>query len=164
FTANDDNQQSIVEAAIDAFFTARYFPPTSQDLTFNEIPDECEPDCDGDGVADYLQITADMPLDKNRDLILDSCQECDGNGVIDIIDLQHAHFAWVTRLGDDELYEFFSATGVRTGVTEGAAIKSGSDLLITPDGRILVSSALDSRVAEFEVGGEHVRDLVAAGA
>ena len=164
FTANDGDPQSIVEAAIDAFFTARFVPPTSLDLTFNEIPDECEPDCDGDGVADYLQITADMPLDKNRDLILDSCQDCDGDGVIDIVDLQHAHFAWVTSLEDEELYEFFSATGVRTGVTEGAAIKSGADVLITPDGRILVSSALDSRIAEFDVSGTHVRDLVSQGA
>jgi hypothetical protein len=164
FTANDSDPQSIVEAGIDAFFVARFHPPTSRDLTFNEIPDECEPDCDGDGVPDYLQIKADMPLDKNRDLILDSCQDCDGDGVIDIIDLQHAHFAWVTSMQDEELYEFFSATGVLTGVTEGARIRSGADLLITPEGRILVSSALDSRIAEFDVTGAHVRDLVAAGA
>src|SRR5690606_29169812 len=67
-------------------------------------------------------------------------------------------------LEDEELYEFLSATGVRTGVTEGAGIQSGADLLITAGGRILVASSLDSRIAEFDVSGAHVGDLVAPGA
>ncbi len=164
FTANDDNPQSIVEAGLDAFILAGYIPPASLDLNFNEVPDECEPDCDGDGQADHLQILADMTLDISRDVIPDACQDCDADGVIDILDLEHAHNVWMTSLEDEELYEFYAATGVRMMVTEESAVSMGADLLITSGGRILVSSALDSRIVEFDASGTHVRDLVTAGA
>ena len=57
----------------------------------NDIPDECEADCDDNGISDYLQIQLDMPLDVDRNTVLDACQDCDGNGTTDHETLHGSH-------------------------------------------------------------------------
>jgi len=135
---------------------------TSTDLHLDNVPDECEPDCNNDGVSDFSQIMADMTLDKDRDTVLDSCQDCDGDGIPDLVELDGAHHAWVVG-SDGVLSETHSVTGVVTRRASGGALDQPSDVLVTPDRRVLVTSSGDHRVVEFWHNGHYVRDLVAGG-
>jgi len=51
-----------------------------------------QPDCDGDGVDDRIQIAQDPSIDCNGDGIIDACQinddnDCDRNGILDECDI-----------------------------------------------------------------------------
>ncbi len=164
FTINDSNPQSIVEGGLDAFIVGEYIPAVSVDTNLNWIPDECEPDCDNNQVMDYAQIQANMALDLNRNMILDSCEDCNNNQTPDIIDLDHAHNVWITTKEQPIIREYFSLYGTQTNLSDNAGIQEGQDLIITPDRRVLVTSKLDSRVLEFSVGGQFVGNLVSSGA
>jgi DNA-binding beta-propeller fold protein YncE len=135
----------------------------SLDENGNGIPDECEADCNGNGIPDFAEILADMSLDLDRDGVLDQCQDCDGSGVPDIVALDHANNVWAVSSGDGLLKEYHQQTGVyRASVGQGE-LSDPVDVLITPDKRVLVTSAGDARVVEFDHRGGYVRDLVAAG-
>jgi outer membrane protein assembly factor BamB len=137
---------------------------TSDDLFGNNIPDECEPDCDSSGVSDYTEIQADMTRDINRDRILDSCEDCDGDGVLDATALGGAHGMWMVSNDVDLISEFHGASGVRMRDAEGGHTSSSQDLIITPDGRILVSSGGDDRIVEYDaLTGAYLGDLVPSG-
>ncbi len=137
---------------------------TSTDLHGNGVPDECETDADGNGVSDYRQIMLSMPLDKNRDTRLDAFEDCDGDGIPDITELDHSNFAWVAGIADDTLRQFHSSTGVLTIPGPTGFLDDPQDVLITPDRRVLVTSANDDKIAEFNISGAFVRNLVAPGA
>lgn len=137
---------------------------TSIDIWGNGVPDECETDCDGDGQADYNQIQDQMNLDLDRDLILDSCQDCDGDG---ITDLEALNGAWATWVGSDgmsgEVVEFHSIVGTRTNQTPGSAILTTWEVVITDDSRILVTSPAHNSVLEYDRDGSYVGELVPTG-
>lgn len=135
------------------------------DIDGDGIPDSCQSDCDGDGVADIAQILGDMSLDIDRNRTLDDCQDCDGDGINDLIALDHSHNIWVATLAPERtLREFHGYSGVLTTVSAGASFDQAYDLILTPDRRVLVSSAADDRVVEFALDGSFVGDLVASGA
>ncbi len=140
----------------------------STDLHGNDIPDECEEDCNANGTSDYSEIMASMPLDVNRDAILDSCQDCDLDGIPDLVELDFAHVAWVASgRTTSELRAFHPDTGVLMRVSAasaGALADRAQDLIVAPGDRVLVSSADDDRVMEFNRGGTYVGDLVPPGA
>ncbi len=140
---------------------------TSTDLHGNTIPDECEADCDADGISDYTEIQASMPLDVDRDTVLDACQDCDADGTPDLAELDGAHTVWVASgLAGSVLRAFHPESGVLTGVSQaapGAAADQAQDLIVTPGGRVLVTSKGDHRVMEFTRTGSFVGDLVASG-
>ncbi|MCC6425760.1 MAG: hypothetical protein IT435_02960 [Phycisphaerales bacterium] len=132
----------------------------SHDLNANRIPDECEPDLDANEVADYLQITADMTLDVDRNLVLDSVQDCDGDGITDHAELNHAWNVYVaTTSSDASVREFFSLTGVLVNVANSESLPDGQDLVITPSGRVLVSGGSQHRIAELNSAGQFVGNL-----
>ena len=134
---------------------------TSLDLWGNGVPDECDVDCDADGVADYNQIQADMTLDLDRDLILDACQDCDGDGTTDLESLDGAWSAWVGSFDHDgEVGQFHSIVGTRTGAVDDGHLAGAWEVVITEDRRILTTSTGDNRVVEFDEYGTYVRDLV----
>lgn len=59
----------------------------SLDLNHNQVPDDCEPDCNGNLIPDDLDILNGLETDCNFDGIPDSCQalpDCDGNGLADL--------------------------------------------------------------------------------
>ncbi len=67
---------------------------TSPDLDGNGFPDECAPDCDGDNLPDFIEITFGKEQDCNSNAIPDSCEiasgtslDCDANGVPDLCDI-----------------------------------------------------------------------------
>jgi len=58
----------------------------SEDCDGNLIPDECQPDCNGDGTADACEVLAGA-TDCDGDLTPDSCEpDFDGDGLIDDCD------------------------------------------------------------------------------
>jgi DNA-binding beta-propeller fold protein YncE len=137
---------------------------TSVDVHGNGVPDECEADCDGDGVADYNQIQLDLSLDLDRNAILDSCEDCDGDATPDLEALAGAHSAWGIGRADGAVREFHPLVGTVMRDSRAGAVSDGHDVVVTDDGRILVSSAADDRVVEFDRTGAEVGDFVAAGA
>ncbi|MCK4660115.1 MAG: hypothetical protein KAV82_11390, partial [Phycisphaerae bacterium] len=53
----------------------------------NNTPDECEPDCNTNGVADDCDISAGTSQDCNTNAVPDECElDGDGDGVIDDCD------------------------------------------------------------------------------
>lgn len=163
FTANDANPQSIVEAGVDGFIVGLVQPPVSVDFNANAVPDECEGDCDGNGIADYTEIVADMSRDLNRNVILDSCEDCDNDGVLDLAALDHANNAWVASRDNTTIKEYLGVYGTQMSTSQDAGLDEPADLLITPDRRVLVSTIGDSRVVEFSVSGALVGNLVGPG-
>ena len=137
---------------------------TSTDAYGNGIPDECETDCNANGLSDYTEIQLDMTLDIDRNAVLDACQDCDLDGTSDIATLDGANNAWVVSAGDGVIKEYHALTGVLMRQSEPGHLLNPRDLLITPDARILVTSAGDDRVVEFDRTGAYVKDLVPAGA
>ena len=137
---------------------------TATDDNGNGVPDACESDCDGNGISDYAQIQADMTLDLDRNLILDDCQDCDGDGVTDLAQLAGAGDVWMASLEGTGLRRYLSVVGTFTVASDDAAILEGQDVLVVPDGRVLVTSRLDARVAAFDFGGGYLGDLIASGA
>lgn len=136
---------------------------TSLDVYMDGVPDECQTDCDGDGLMDYNEIQKDMSLDVDRNAALDACQDCDSDGITDLAALAHSRNVWVASLIEDDLREFYAASGVLTQVSAGAGLSSAQDVVITPGGRIFVSSFDDSRIAEFNAASQFVGDFVGPG-
>lgn len=107
------------------------------------VLDACEPDCDGDGQADSAEIDADPTLDRSRDGRLDACEDCDGDGIVDFVELAGSRSRWVASAGDALLRELDPRSGVlrRTVACGGAP---ANDLAIGADGRLY--AAVGNRV------------------
>ncbi|MEQ8318531.1 MAG: M12 family metallo-peptidase [Phycisphaerales bacterium] len=136
---------------------------TSQDANADAIPDECQADCDGNGVFDWVDVFDDMSRDLDRDAVLDECQDCDADGVPDVVAIDHAHNTWTADLMRNAISEHHFQTGVLRGSSADGLLSEPMDVLITPDRRVLVASGADARVVEFDVEGSFARDLVPAG-
>ena len=136
---------------------------TSQDFNADNIPDECEADCNTNGVSDYREITTNMPLDKDRNIVLDSCQDCDNDGTPDLVELEGADSAWLASATGGVIREYHAIMGVHIKASTGTTLGAVQDVRITPDRRVLVTSAGDSRVAEFNRLGAFVQNLVPPG-
>jgi outer membrane protein assembly factor BamB len=137
----------------------------STDLHGNAIPDECEADCNANGISDYTEIQLDMTLDIDRDAVLDACQDCDADGIPDIVALDGANSIWAVSSEDGLVREYHPITGVLMRSADPGHLADPQDILITKDARILVSSAAaDDHVVEFDRTGAFVRTLVASGA
>lgn len=133
---------------------------TSLDLYGNGVPDECEADCNANGVSDYTEIQLDMTLDIDRDAILDACQDCDLDGVSDLETINGANSIWAVASSDKRIREYHPITGVLMRSSEADLLDDPRDILITPDARILVSSAgEDNSIVEFDRTGAFVRVL-----
>lgn len=137
---------------------------TSTDAYGDGVPDECETDCDGDGVSDYTQLQQTMNLDIDRNAVLDDCQDCDADGISDIEALQGAYNLWVIDNCDGILREYHAASGARIQELAADAPLDGQDVIIAPDGRILVSDGAGSRVVAFDRAQGFLGDLVPSGA
>ena len=134
------------------------------DLYGNNIPDGCEVDCNSNGTSDYTEIQADMSLDIDRNAVLDSCQDCDGQSPSDFEVLAGANNVWVaSQVAGSGLSEFHATAGVLVKTSVAGVLNAPQDLIITATGRILVSSANDDRVVEFNADGAYVGDFVTAG-
>jgi DNA-binding beta-propeller fold protein YncE len=135
----------------------------SQDRHGDNVPDECDHDHNSNMVSDYNEIMEDMTLDRDRDRLIDSTQDC-GTGIPNLVALDGAWDAWAVSGTQDTIRQYHSVTGVHMRTGSSGFLNLAHDLIITPDRRILVASAADHRIVEFNHLGGHVRDLVPAGA
>lgn len=136
---------------------------TSTDLYGNGIPDECETDCNENGISDYTDILADMLLDVDRNAVLDECQDCDADGIPDLVALNNANTAWAVSSEENLIRQYSWLTGVAINASEPDHLTEPRDLIITADRRVLVTSSADNRIVEFDESGTYIRDLVEAG-
>ncbi len=134
---------------------------TSQDLYGDGIPDECDANLNNANGSDYNEIMADMALDKDRNRTLDSAQDCDGDTIPDLTELQGAHDGWAASSVTGVVREYHSVTGVLMRSSAAGATSPVNDLLITTNRRVLVAAA--NGVVEFNSSGGFVRVLVAVG-
>lgn len=135
---------------------------TSQDAHGDGVPDECDADLNLNGQSDYNELCANMPLDRNRNRTLDAVEDCDGDTIPDLVELDTAHDAWVGSTTQDTLRRFHAVTGVLMQLSAPGATQA-YDVIVTPDRRVLATSNGTDRVAEFDHLGAFVRDLVPAG-
>ena len=136
---------------------------TSMDAYGNGLPDECEINCNGNDISDYTEIQLNMELDIDRNALLDRCQDCDTDGTGDLTALAGAHSLWMgTGEQNAEIRRFYASSGVLT-LLGTALVNETQDVLVTPDGRVLVTGAADHRVMEFDLDGTYQGDLVASG-
>ncbi len=59
----------------------------ADDINGNAVPDECDPDCDGDGVPDDYEILTGSATDCDGSGVPDACEtlaDCDANGLPDL--------------------------------------------------------------------------------
>ena len=136
---------------------------TSQDVHGDGVPDECDADLNGNGLSDYNELSAEMPLDRNRNRTLDAVEDCDGDTVPDLTELDAAHDVWAGSRSQGTLRRFHAVTGVLMQQTTGTSAPC-ADVLVTPERRVLASAYGSDRIAEFDASsGVFLRDLVAAG-
>ncbi len=137
----------------------------SVDFYGNDVPDECEADCNANGTSDYTEIQSDMTLDRDRNAVLDACQDCDGDGTIDREALAGAHDLWIASgLTGSVVREFHGVAGVLLDASDPAApIDRGQDVIVSPAGTVWVSSAGDHRVLEFDRSGLYLGDFIPSG-
>jgi len=136
----------------------------STDAYGNNVPDECETDCNNNGTSDYTELQATMSLDIDRNTLLDACEDCDNDGTPDLVALSGSHNVWVASIQDGALREFHATSGVLVRAGSPGQVNQPQDLIVTPDGRVLVSSGADDRVLEFASDGTFLGNLVATGA
>ena len=69
-------------------FCAGGYCGTVDDLNENGVPDECDPDCNGNGLPDDYEIINGLAQDCNGNGQPDECDleggDCDGDGVLDV--------------------------------------------------------------------------------
>ncbi len=120
------------------------------DMNANRIPDSCEADCDNNEFADFSEIkAASGATDLDRDGVPDSCQDCDGNGASDWIDLLRPENVFVADLGDF-IREFHADSGVAVGNQGAGAVRDPHDLTFGPDRMLYVASKGDGRIVRID--------------
>jgi sugar lactone lactonase YvrE len=135
---------------------------TSQDLYLNGVPDECQTDCDRNSVADYNQIQADMGLDVNRDARLDTCEDCDGDGLNDLQTLDGAHDLWIGSSAG-VLARFHATSGVRVVVGSVPDEAIFRDLRVTADGDVLAIDLAQNSVIKLDRNGSNLQHFIGSG-
>lgn len=137
---------------------------TSVDTWGNGVPDECDADCDGNLVADYNQIQSNLTLDIDRNVVLDACQDCDNDGISDLIEVNDARFAWVASDVLNYIGEYHPVAGTRARTSPAGTITSAQDLIIAGGSKVLVSSGSGNKVVAFDAhSGALQGDFVTAG-
>jgi Metallo-peptidase family M12 len=110
---------------------------SSTDAYGNGIPDECEPDCNGNGISDLTEIQLDMSLDRSRNAVLDACEDCDGDGITDLEELDGGLNIF-TGCTDSTVRELHPRSGVMLrSLTLDAEV---SDLVIAPNGLLYAAA------------------------
>jgi outer membrane protein assembly factor BamB len=129
----------------------------------NRIPDACETDCNSNGTSDYTEIELNIALDVDRNSLLDACQDCDADGVSDLVELDGANNLWIASTAVTTLRQFHIASGIQTRQSTGSAVASGQDLAIDALGRVYVTSPNDNRVARFSRTGAFLGNFISGG-
>ena len=106
----------------------------------NNRPDACDPDCNSNSTLDFNEIKADMTLDIDRNGKLDACQDCNGNSVIDFVDLAYEFDVVVCDPSANALRDFNALSGVSARViTSFVSTPGQTDITTASDGNAYVA-------------------------
>jgi len=122
----------------------------ADDLNGNFVPDLCEPDCDGNGVADHVDIREGTHADLDRNSVPDACQDCNGNGLPDWIDMDR-QFNVFMGTEDGLVREYHAASGVLVQEHGRGLLAGPRDVAFGPDGRLYVASFFAGQVVALDV-------------
>ena len=135
---------------------------SAEDLNGNNIPDSCEPDCDSNGVADFQDIHVGTYSDVDRDSVPDVCQDCNGNGLADWIDVDR-QFNIFVGLSGGAVREYHAASGVLAQEHGVGAIQGAFDLAFGPDGALYVASFFTNQIIRVDVDSGQSTVFIDAG-
>ena len=120
---------------------------TAQDLDGNFVPDNCQPDCNANGIMDWADIRADMSMDRSRDGRIDACEDCDSDGVADLVEIAGSRSIWVSDAEQSAIYELHPISGVRLRAISGLS-SPVLDIAAAPNGVMwFVNAESLSRIA-----------------
>jgi hypothetical protein len=126
------------------------FRGIAADVDGNATPDVCQEDCDGDGTPDVAVVYLVLDSDVDRNARPDACDDCDLDGMPDLVELAGAHRVWVANATTSGLRSYHPGTGARWAISQGPPLVEAHDLLVTPDGRLLVALPDEDRIATFD--------------
>lgn len=134
----------------------------ANDFNGNLVPDECDPDCDGSGTADFIEIQNGLLDDFNRNNIPDVCEDCNGNGITDWVDLEREFNLFVADNLQGYVREFHDAAGypiqnLGSGTFVPLDVTIGSDLLV------YAPNSADGAVLRFDPQTGTAETFIAAG-
>jgi len=112
----------------------------AEDLNGNCIPDECDPDCNNNGVADFYEISVGMQADVDNNNIPDTCQDCDGNGISDWLDLGREFNLFILDNGNF-IREYNTSCGMPIRSVAVGEVPVSTDCVFGPDRQLYVSSS-----------------------
>jgi len=136
----------------------------SGDLWGDGVPDEGQLDCNANGQADYNEIQDDMTLDLNRNMMLDACEDCDGDGTADLAQLGGGLNIWLLSGGEGRVVAMHPLTGVPMVSGPAHIVESPGGLLVLESGRVLITDLTGDRVLEVDAGtGELIGDFAPPG-
>jgi hypothetical protein len=122
---------------------------SSADQYMDGVPDECEADCNDNSISDYVEIQANMSLDVNRNAQLDDCEDCNSDGTTDFAELAAGLNIWSAGAGG-VLGQFHGGSGAPAIDAFGTTLGNPMDVIMSPVGDVLVSDAINSRIARFD--------------
>lgn len=134
-----------------------------QDFNGNGVPDSCEPDCDSNGVADFYDIFLGAHADIDRNSVPDICQDCNGNGVVDWIDVDRQFNIFISQT-TNSLREYHRASGMLIGEVGAGAVGEAYDIAFGADRQLYVASFNLNKIVRVNVDTGAASDFVAAGA
>jgi len=134
----------------------------------NFIPDSCQIDCDGNGIADGVDLIIDVSRDRDRDGRIDSCEDCNGNGVSDLDDLAGALGLWTVQSTPPLLIELDGRSGVQRRTIDpiSAGIQAISAIETADDGSLLLGAVTGTEGAlyRFNRSSAQLTRITATGA
>lgn len=128
----------------------------------NCVPDNCDPDCDNNGIADFKEIKNGTKEDFDNNNIPDICQDCDGNGLSDWLDLDR-EFNYFVADAVGYVREFHQTSGMPIRNLGTGSLSFPTDCTFGPDNQLYVASGTDNRIVRIDVDSGGVSTFVAAG-
>lgn len=134
----------------------------------NFIPDSCQLDCDSNGVADGVDLIVDVSRDIDRDGRIDSCEDCNGNNVGDLVDLAGALGLWTIQSTPPLLIELDGRSGVRRRIIDPVSfgIESLTAIETADDDTLLIGAmtATEGALYRFNRSSAQLTRLTLSGA
>ncbi|PKK82522.1 MAG: hypothetical protein CVT49_13290 [candidate division Zixibacteria bacterium HGW-Zixibacteria-1] len=132
------------------------------DVNGNCVPDNCDPDCDNNSIADFKEIKNGTKEDFDNNNIPDICQDCDGNGITDWLDLDR-EFNYFVADAVGYVREFHQKSGMPIRKLGQGNLAFPTDCVFGPDNRLYAASGADSRIVRLDVDSGGVSTFVTAG-
>ncbi|MFH2036474.1 MAG: M12 family metallo-peptidase [Candidatus Zixiibacteriota bacterium] len=127
------------------------FSQLTDDVDGNYIPDECQPDCDENGIPDVQEILTGTKIDYNHNFIIDDCEDCNDNGIADIIDLNYEFNFYVACGPNNVIREYNGQSGVPMRILGAGTNSFPNDVVFGPDNYLYVTNLTNNTISRIDV-------------